>query len=59
MAIVISGNDIISHDVNGEIIEETTVEGCPWDYIGMCRGCPVCSYSHDMDDDGDDDDTLS
>ena len=58
MEIIISGNDIISRDDNGEIIEEITVEGCPWDAIGMCRGCPVCSYSHD-DMDDDDDDTLS
>ena len=56
MAIIISGNDIISRDDNGEIIEEITVEGCPWDAIGMCRGCPVCAYESN---DGDDDDTLA
>ena len=55
MDITISGNDIILRDDEGRIVEEYTVEGCPWDDLGMCRGCPTCAYGNDYYGSDDDD----
>ena len=50
---VISGNVAYNVDENGELIEEPyePENGCVWEHLGMCRGCPVCQYHEDDDDD--------
>ena len=44
---IISGNTAYEVDENGNVIDEYEEEnGCIWESIGMCRGCPYCPY-HD------------
>ena len=49
---IISGNTAYQVDEEGTMIEEpyTPEEGCVWENMGMCRGCPVCQYQDYYDE---------
>ena len=48
---VICGNSMYEVDNEGNVVDEyKPEEGCVWEAMGMCRGCPVCSYHDNVEE---------